>query len=250
MIVRPLVAVALAISAIGFTPDTTWGVTTVLTVGIDDNFTPGPFPTETPAAAPSDDFLATVVRTPSEISPFDVAVNNAGVLHTFLIPPRGIIIEATLEFGVRGSSTVGAQGNGGDGIVLAFSDSTPDDFVEDSVYARTFGQTNPGPLMGVNGPLFDDNDNGLLTPDVNWTANSLERRTLDLANLPEADGSITDLREELTGLGFLDVFLGDDSAVDFITLTVTAVPEPSGLCLAAGSIGLGLLGRRRLTARD
>jgi len=55
-------------------------------------------------------------------------------------------------------------------------------------------------------------------PWNNWGATAT--LTLDLANLPLAGGGTTSLIDELNGRGYLDIYIQDDTSVDFASLEV------------------------------
>jgi uncharacterized repeat protein (TIGR01451 family) len=73
---------------------------------------------------------------------------------------------------------------------------------------------------------------GLLDYKWNTSNTSGETVTLDLAALPEADGTTTSLIDEINDVGFVDVYIQDDTAVDFAELTVEycCPDEPTGQC--------------------
>ncbi|MEQ8208331.1 MAG: hypothetical protein RH917_00755 [Lacipirellulaceae bacterium] len=206
---------------------------TLLTAGIEDGFAA---PTE--AANPSANFLATVPATPGvNAGDFDEVSANRNTLHTFDGLPAGIV-SATLRFRVQGNPSVNATGNGGDGIILAFSDSDSDDLADDLVWSRTFGST------GSNGALFVDNDPGLLTSGI-WSGTSNEAGILDLSALPLAGGGTLDLIPLLNSNGFLDILSGDDSTTDFFELAIE-VPEPTSFALLSLSALSACLRRLRV----
>ena len=52
--------------------------------------------------------------------------------------------------------------------------------------------------------------------------------TLDLSNLPNASGGPTDIIPDMDANQMLDVYIQDDTAVDYMTLTVTSCPDTEG----------------------
>ena len=65
---------------------------------------------------------------------------------------------------------------------------------------------------------------------------------MDLSALPLAGGGTLNLLPELNSNGYLDVVVSDDSAVDYMKLTV--IPEPVTLALLALG-GVTLIKRRQ-----
>jgi hypothetical protein len=121
--------------------------------------------------------------------------------------------------------------------LLSFVDASSADYVSELVYARPFGP--------YNGPgVFPTPDaTGLLGA---WNNGSSATFTLDLAHLPLANGSTLNLLPQLEAHGFLDVNISDDTAVDYVTLTVltcsawtycTAKTSSSGCVPAIGATG-------------
>ncbi len=163
---------------------------------------------------------------------------NTWVGHTFTGLPTGVV-GATLTLRVR------AGINGGvftDGVMLSFVDASTTSYLDAMVFSRSFGALN----QATN--HFSNPDPGLLTNDA-WSIGDEATFSLDLANLPLADGRTLDLLPELNRHGSLDAIVGDETGVDYMQLTVT-VPEPSAIALAG--IGVGLLafcGRRRSCSR-
>lgn len=158
---------------------------------------------------------------------------NTTVGHTFSGLP-GNIVGATLEARVRAGDSGGTST---DGIELAFTDSTSGTWSNNYlVYLRFFA-----PFGG---------DPGLISPS--WNAGDDATILLDLMALPIAGGGTLNLLPQLNAHGFLDVVISDDSATDYMTLTLETAPapEPGGLLLAVlGIAGTGAARWRRRVFR-
>lgn len=57
--------------------------------------------------------------------------------------------------------------------------------------------------------------------------------TLDLTNLPNADATYTDIVPDMDGNQMLDVYIQDDTAVDYMSLTVTSCPDTTAPVVTA-----------------
>lgn len=187
------------------------------TGGVDDGFGGGVEP-----AAPSAPLLGSYG---GPVIDFDVASIDEPLLHTFAGLPANLA-SGTLTFRVRGVSS----GADTDGLALSFVTDGTATFADEVVYARNFGTFAGG------GGVFQDPDDGLLTPGVPWGIGSEVLITLDLGALPLAPGGTVDLLPAIGAAGFLDVLLGDDSMVDFVELNLVAVPLPAGLVLLISGV--------------
>ena len=181
---------------------------------------------------------------------FDLIANvnggddNTDVVHTFSALPAGIT-SASLRMRVQAGSSGGSEDN--DGVVLAFVDSSTADWKDAIVYLRTFGLWEP------DRPSLLPEDPGLLQSTI-WSPGNDFTFTLDLSALPLVDGGNLNLLAELNTNGFLDVVVGDETGVDYMELTVEAVPLPAVPLPAAvwlfGTALIGLVGfsKRRKAA--
>lgn len=187
----------------------------VITAGEDDNFAG-----VTEATAPS---AALISQIPGNTTDFDVSASNQNVAHTFSALPNNIA-SATLEFRVRGGSR-GRVDNDGIFFALVSPDSTS--LFDEIIWRRTFGEVN------ASGTVFDQFDTGIATPGSVWASGSEAFITLDLAALPQIDGSTVNVLPLINNAGFLDVIAGDETIVDFYRLDyeVVSVPEPNAAWL-------------------
>lgn len=157
------------------------------------------------------------------------------VAHTFSGLPGGITA-ATLTTRVRGGSDAFVAT---DGIALSFVTGGTTGYLSQVVYARAFGGGSGGGSV-----LFDPSDPGLLQSAA-WATGSDATFTLNLAALPLVGGGTLNLLSLLNAHGFLDVNVSDDTAADFMTLEITAVPLPAALFpLLSGLVVLGARRRR------
>lgn len=131
---------------------------------------------------------------------------NAQVAHTFKnLPPRirGAKLEVHLKAGIGETET--------DGICLSFVDRARSDYRSVVRYARSFGPLEAHP------PLHPFDDPGIVSGDL-WTEGDVATLTLDLGNLPLAQGGLMSLIQDLNGRRFLDVSVGGGTAVDYMKL--------------------------------
>ena len=153
---------------------------------------------------------------------FDEFISNRGLLQTFTGLPEDIVA-GTLLVKLKANYDSFASN---DQIVFRFvEDPTQWEFA----WARKLGQLELD--LGVG--------------DGQWSSQESRIFTLDLTALP-LDGGTRNLVPNLNEHGFLDVVISDDTAVDFMRLTVETappapVPEPSSMLLAvAGLAGLAV----------
>jgi hypothetical protein len=122
---------------------------------------------------------------------FDVAVSNLHVGHTFRNLPMGIV-GAILEISLKADS----------------GDITTNDSLHLDFHGQSFSWSSLLADLSTNG---------------DWVPGTQEVITLDLCALPTANGPF-DLLPRLANL-CLDVLVSDDTAVDFIRLTLTHCPS-------------------------
>lgn len=212
--------------------------------GLEDNFA-GP---QDPALPSSE--LARVLDPRGGTQDFDLTAGlnggsaNTSVAHTFAELPHGIL-SASLELTIRASTASGIET---DGIFLSFVESTTTDFADAVVWGRSFGAfVNPP----ATSPFTDSDPIGLLG---GWTAGQQAKVILDLAALPLASGGTLNLIPWLNRYGFLDVIVGDETAVDYMKLSVVTpqhIPEPSApALLALSATVLCLTARHRRDPRN
>ena len=176
-----------------------------------------------------------------EIRNFDEHTFDRNFLHTFNFANlAGTITSADLEIRVIGS---GSSLIKNDTIGLYFVDSEGNLVPEGDPtrWGRFFGSGN--------------NLDGLL--NTMWRGGSDETFFFNLANLPLApkqDPNLIsmNLLPTLNSLGFLDIEVGDDTAVDYIKLTITTdsetIPEPTSTLslLTLGTLGITSTLKRKL----
>lgn len=208
-----------AILVVGLQGATVLGQTQTFQGGLIDGFAlPADIASPSPQLVSSYHALAG-----SSFQDFDLIPNvNGGSIdrpipHTFTGLPSSIIA-ATLELRVRGGNADVST----DGIILSFVDAATPDYLDDMVYARTFGRFDSSTNLFASDP-------GLLTSGT-WSSGHDVTFTLDLANLTTADGGTLNLLPDLNANGFLDVLVGDETGVDYMLLSVT-VREPATLSL-------------------
>ncbi len=183
----------------------------VFLAGVEDDFA---LPVE--AATPSQE-LDDLLIASQGAKDFDATTVNADVAHTFVSLPANII-DATLEFAVRGISDTTES----DGIFLSFVNTETTDLLDAIVYVRTFGV-----FGGSVNPPFTASDPGLVQSSA-WSSGNEATVTLDLSALPLAGGGTLDLLSQLNSNGYLDVVVAEDSAVDFMKLTTVVIPVIPG----------------------
>lgn len=142
---------------------------------------------------------------------FDEGGSNAAFGHSFLNigldAPYGEICGATLEARLR------PEGGGAenDRIVLGF-----------------FGEDNASGWGHYIGN--EDGNDGLYNGDWNSNNTGATTFTPDLGELPTDTGD-TSLIDELNQYGYLDVFVQDDTAVDYLRLTVEYCCPPESIII-------------------
>lgn len=96
-----------------------------------------------------------------------------------------------------------------------------------------------------------DSEPGLL--GTTWSNGQSHTFTFNLANLPLAPGQSpaeSNLLSTINQKGFLDVFVQDDTSVDYIKLTVSDVPEPLTILGSATALGFGALFKRQQSRKQ
>lgn len=157
--------------------------------GIEDNFTNGTEP-----ASPSPALSAFLANYPHGTRNFDDLSNDKVFGHTFSNLPDNIVA-ATLEMAVRA------------GTELTFNDSFALDLRNNTQFA--YGST----FANIHGGSWNDNDSTSII--------------LDLANLPISGSYPTDILSSINEDHALDIYIQDDTGIDFARLTVTSciIPE-------------------------
>lgn len=179
-----------------------------LVAGVADDFDPA----NGPEFAWQNETLVAFLREKSGITKslrhFDETESNHVFNHTFteLIPGGSRICSALLEIRVRPD---GGDNPANDSLALGFAVAARGQpFAWRRFYGSASGKDEPGLL------------------DSNWSpGRPATTLILNLAALPLADGSGLDLVEWINEYGFLDVFTNDDTAVDYILLTVQYAPR-------------------------
>jgi len=168
-----------------------------------------------------------------EVRDFDRIATDRNFMHTINLDPSiGEITAAQLEIRVRG-----------DGSGLNFNDTISLFFVDEN------GNGDPrrwGRQIGTGGGV-----EGLLP--TAWQQGEVQTFTFDLANLPLPSNSnptalASNLLATLQEKQFVDIYVQDDTSVDYVSLTVEtkSIPEPSSALgiVALGTIGLATLKRK------
>ncbi len=179
----------------------------VFSVGTtNDNFV-GPEP-----GFPSADLLLRLQAAGvSSFKGFDNCAVNTFFAHTFTNLPS-CITGATLHVGLRACSSAL-----NDNFGLSFT--APSGTLVPPSWGRYLGDGNPAP--------------GLFS--MSWGAGATGDVVLDLSQLPNADGSTTDLIPTLNAQGLLDLVLQDDSSIDFAVLTVMSCCGTNSKTVACGT---------------
>lgn len=197
----------------------------IYTSGLVDNFAL-PEDLAAPSAALSD-IINNHPTLPLQTANFDATVTNRFIAHTFPGLPEDIA-GAILEVRIKG---LGVPGGGveNDDFWLGFFETS----LDDNVYRQPLGSRG-GTVNGLaTGPVDD------------WLVGSVTTLMLDLSALPLQVGTLNIL-PDLVASRFIDVIVADDTAVDYMRLTITTVPEPNVLLLMGiGVAGFGLARRRR-----
>lgn len=159
------------------------------------------------AAAPSAALQAWVSGGP--LADFDGTATNVRFVHTFRIPPCKCLVGAKLEFSAKALGSSGQFSSGNDVLTLGFSSlsGVPR-------WSAYFGSGN--------------NPNVPWLSSTAWGSSSLPTTfTLDLAALSTAGGApylgppTTSLLSAMQTNRYLDFYVQDDTAIDYIKLTVT-----------------------------
>lgn len=233
----------------------------VYQAGVNDNFAPASDP-----SSPNANLTAAVTANANyqqngmigAFQDFDLTAGlnegskNTAVGHTFTALPTGIS-GATLEIRVRAGEDSWTES---DQILFSFvqydSSSFPvysdyeNYWVNSLAWFRSFG---PRDYAYAPPGYAEPDDPGLLQSTL-WTAGDEYLFSLDLAALPLVGGGTLSLINELNTFGFLDVVVEDETAVDFMTLTIhttatpTTIPLPPSVFLLGCSL-LGLVAFRR-----
>ena len=155
-------------------------------------------------------FLTNLGGTPAD---FDDYSGNNHFIHTFGNLPSNIIA-ATLEIKMAAAGPISSN----DALHLDFNGTK-------FAWGRYIGTGGSSSTSGAEGLLP--------TP---WKFESEHTFTLDLAELPNEDGSITCLLPSLNADRALDIYVQDDTMIDYARLTITVCPcETPALTLTAGA---------------
>lgn len=137
---------------------------------------------------------------------FDGTTRDVHFAHTFRLPPCKCLVGARLEFVAKAlgscpSPTASSSNN--DFLTLGFS--TIPGFPRWGAY---LGSGNPNTSPALSTPC--------------WGLAPLQRTfTLDLAALPTGSGQTISLLSAMQTYGYLDFYVQDDTAIDYIKLTAT-----------------------------
>lgn len=161
--------------------------------GTDDDFV-GP-----EAASPSINLQARLqLAGVSTLKGFDDCSDNGYFAHSFTNLPSAIT-GATLKIRLRACYTTLTEND-----TLGLSFTTPTGGVQPESWSRYLG--NQSFVTG-------------LFPEI-WGAGGVHEIELDLSQLPNANGSTTELIAALNTYGFLDLVAQDDTIIDYAVLTV------------------------------
>ena len=211
--------------------------------GIPDNFSSS-------CKEPAKPSAGLQLKYPTAAADFDATSWNNSFIHTIANLPGGIV-GAILEIRIRPLGEVSCN----DGLHLMFTDGTGSAVAPEVKWGRRLGTGS--------GSTFCDATPGLVGSEWN-TTNYPNGHTflLDLCDLPLHSGQTgfaSDLIPRLDQVKYLDILVSDDSAVDYVKLSVThccggtltiygdwvkaatdLVPylEVSGCCSPGGTIGL------------
>jgi parallel beta-helix repeat protein len=169
--------------------------------GVNDNFDTNNFEPATPSLA-----LAALLTNPAD---FDEVNSNHHFGHTISGLPE-CIVRAELEIVLRSLSSDACN----DSIALQVTGGAPA-----FVWSRRIGAPSSSPDY-CQGPA------GLLS--YTWFSGKTVTFNLVLSNLPNLGGGTTDLLPLLNIDGHLDVYLQDDTAVDYMILRVWSCPLVTG----------------------
>ena len=189
-----------------------FGSQIVITAGVVDEFAAPADP-----ASPSAALLALGMLYQN----FDLSAGiNGGfadrqVAHTFTGLPANIT-GATLQLRVRAGNNAGVNS---DGVLISFVDEETVLYCGgDVVWARSFAPTAGGGCFPV------PDATGLVG---SWNGGQTATIVLNLGALPNPGGGTTDLIAQMSDRGFIDVNVSDETACDFMRLSIdTTVTTP------------------------
>jgi uncharacterized repeat protein (TIGR01451 family) len=165
-------------------------VTTTFTAGVPDIFSPTANAPE--LSSPSTALQAYMAPYTAGSQDFDGTIFNRVFGHTFTdLPP--VIVGTSLEINLK---VIGSQESDNDGISLA--------------------------MTGTN--TFAWGSRISTVAGVPWITGASEVITLELDSLPDGTPDGTDILSDINSSNTLDVYVQDDTSVDYITLTVVACP--------------------------
>ncbi|HVM59363.1 MAG TPA: PEP-CTERM sorting domain-containing protein [Verrucomicrobiae bacterium] len=125
-----------------------------------------------------------------------------------------------LIVGMKADGSTGAN----DGLFLQYDGETPPENYQTTRWDISFlwgqGLNSYWPLTGNPGTIWDNNESMIVT------------QYLGGLTVP-GGGSLLD---QINGVNALDVCVSDDTGVDFVELSFTAIPEPSSLALVGGGL--------------
>jgi hypothetical protein len=163
------------------------------TAGAPDNFQAGNVETASPST------ILKNVLAGSTLVDFDNPLSNRGFAHTFQLPRCGCIVGAKLEFRAKAHSDIPEN----DALTLGFSDQPT--FPRWTAYFGT-GNTAGFPMLTSG----------------SWTASTPATDiSLDLGALAPSSGT-TSLLSAMQTYRYLDVYVQDDTSIDYLRLTYTA----------------------------
>lgn len=197
--------VALSLILVPATVSANPGTVTVFTAGVNDNFA---MPTE--PTSPSSNFLGWLSSMNANLKDFDDPQWDRIVAHTFAGLPQGIC-EATLEIHLRAGASS-----------LSYNDTISLTFIGDDQNIPLIGPEHWSRRIGSDGTVPGVLPYNWVSPAAFQTVDTI---ILDLSNLPLAVGqpsSAGNLISALNQHGFLDIYVQDDTDVDYMTLTVTS----------------------------
>jgi len=202
-----------------------------------------------PSSPSADLEAAAFFATGGVLKDFNENSFDKSLIHTFEALPAGIIA-GTLEIEIGIGTGWWGAGAKDDGVALLFV-GPGEGFSE--AWERIFGQcdvpSGPNRCPQLGEAVFTQPDAGgvladLDPPRIGWESNSQKvfRPVFDLAALPLRGGGTVDLIPLLNQEGFLDVYVGDDTSVGFMRLTLTVDPDTIPPTVPAlGTWGLALL---------
>ena len=178
----------------------------VLQAGQTDNFSSSP---DAPPAAPS---AGLMMRLAPPISGFDGTAVDRRFGHTFSsLPPSVVSGEVLVRLRPLPTSIKPASEN--DTVELSFTDAAGN--LQTGGWVRFIGSGNSAAGLAASQWI-----------PANWQSGYTF--TFNVAALPNASGPATDEIPLLNSRGFLDIVVQDDTAVDYITLSLcVASPTPA-----------------------